>query len=221
MKIQFSIFAAFCIAQCLSMTILPMSGFSITANAAEPGIRNLEHKTDNAAVSDAVATAKTTKPGVYSAVTDRGIVAKHANTEVIESIELLDGGLSASEVEEEELKLLADLRVHSAEELESVLARVDKLFLNGGISDRDNPVVFLLHGDEARVLYQSNYTQNKRVVDLAAKLSAFDVVDIRVCESWSKSKGLDNNTLQPFVDTVESAPAEKKRLRAKQDYQYF
>ena len=125
------------------------------------------------------------------------------------------------ESDSERLKLLADIRVHSAEELEKVLSRVNKLFLEGGIDERHDPVVFLLHGEEARTLYKQNYTRNKNVVDLAAKLSAFDVVDIRVCEVWSEGKGLDNNRLQPFVETVPFAPSEKKRLVREEGYQYF
>ncbi len=129
--------------------------------------------------------------------------------------------VSADEVDDDLLKRLADIRVHSAEELGRVLGKVDELFVDGGISEQDEPVVFLLHGNEALTLYKQNYDQNKNVIDLAAKLSAFGVVDIKVCEVWSKNKGLDNNRLQPFVSTVPFAPGEKRRLVKEEGYQYF
>lgn len=126
-----------------------------------------------------------------------------------------------TESELEALKVVADIRVHTAQELEGALSRVEAMFDNGGIREQDEPVIFLLHGDEARTLYKQNYGEHKDVVDLAAKLSAFGVVDIKVCESWSGHHGLDSNRLQPFVETVPFVPAEKKRLFEEEGYSYF
>lgn len=120
------------------------------------------------------------------------------------------------------LGLLADIRVHDADELLSTLMRVDELFERGDIAvGTDLPVVFLLHGNEAKTLYRDQYEQNKAVVDLAAKLSAFGVVDIKVCERWAGNQGLDKSNLQPFVGTVSFAAAEKRRLLEEQGYIYF
>ena len=209
MRFQTRYFAVLSLVQCLLL--------SADVYAAEPGILNLQQEKRNPTTSESVAA----QTGIYQSKSAQDIVVKHANTEFTQSIGSVEGDAAVGSDEDEQLKLLADLRVHSAEELESVLSRVDRLFLSGSISHQDNPVVFLLHGEEARVLYQSNYAQHKRVVDLAAKLSAFDIVDIRVCEMWAKGKGLDNNNLQPFVDTVRNAPAEEKRLSADHGYQYF
>ena len=141
------------------------------------------------------------------------------------SAEMTDPALQSGEQDDSEiqepLKLLADLRVHSADELGDVLQRVDQLFSNGRLGAQSPPVVFLLHGEEARVLYQQNYTRHQEIVDLAAKLSAFDVVDIRVCAVWANGKGLDNNRLQPFVGTVPYAPKEEKKLVRESGYRYF
>ncbi len=76
-------------------------------------------------------------------------------------------------------------------------------------------MVFLLHGEEAKTLFRQNYSANKRVVDLAARLSAFGVVDIKVCETWAGNNSLDTSRLQPFVGTVPLAPAEAQRLKAR------
>lgn len=120
------------------------------------------------------------------------------------------------------LNLLADIRVHSADELLHTLTQVEEIFDKGGIpSGTDSPVVFLLHGNEAKTLFKQNYKQYKSVVDKAARLSAFGVVDIKVCETWADNKGLPVKNLQPFVATVPFVPSEKKRLLNEEGYTYF
>ncbi|MDG1937467.1 MAG: hypothetical protein P8I62_01220 [Pseudomonadales bacterium] len=80
-------------------------------------------------------------------------------------------------------KYLADIVIHSPEELYAILARADKLLKSGKFSVKgSSPIVFLLHGDEAHILFKGQYEQNKPVVDLAAKLTAFNVVDIKICD---------------------------------------
>lgn len=117
---------------------------------------------------------------------------------------------------------LADIRVHTPQELADILTRAEMLLDNGDFAaGKSAPVVFLLHGDEARILFKNQYSANKQVVDLAAKLTAFDVVDIRVCDAWLKRNNLDKTELQPFIESVKYAPAEKKRLLKEEQYSYF
>ncbi len=121
-----------------------------------------------------------------------------------------------------EKNYLADIRVHSPQELIKILLRAEMLLDKGDFeAGHSAPVVFLLHGDEARVLFKNQYSQNKKLVDLAAKLSAFNVVDIKVCEVWMRKNSLDQQQLQPFVSPVGYAPAEQKRLIKEEQYQYF
>lgn len=117
---------------------------------------------------------------------------------------------------------LAEIELHTAEELHSVLKRADKLFSDGDFKTGSSPpVAFILHGAEANALQQSKYQQNKALVDLAARLSAFQVVDIKVCETWMKGQKIDAKTLPPFIGTVPYAPDAKKRLLEEQGYVYF
>jgi len=117
-------------------------------------------------------------------------------------------------------KLLAEIRVHTKEELAGILGRVNQLYNAGGLTQAEDPVIFLLHGEEARTLYKQHYVENRSMVDTAAKLSALGLVDIRVCETWADNQGLDAKFLQPFVDTVHLAPKQEKQL-LKQGYKYF
>lgn len=107
-------------------------------------------------------------------------------------------------------------------ELHSVLQRADKLFADGDLQAGSNPpVAFILHGAEAKALLRDNYQQNKATVDLAARLSAFQVVDIKVCETWMNGQKIDAAMLPPFIGTVPYAPDAKKRLMEEQGYVYF
>lgn len=119
-------------------------------------------------------------------------------------------------------KYLADISIHSAQELFDILARADMLLAHGQYSPADaSPVIFLLHGDEARILFKAQYRQNKPVVDLAAKLAALNVVDIKVCDIWMQANNLYSRDLQPFVGVVGDAVAEANRLIDEEQYQYF
>lgn len=117
-------------------------------------------------------------------------------------------------------RYLARIQVHSAAELEGILRRADELNSTRPL-DPAEPVVFVLHGAEGKVFLRERYSQNKDLVDLAARLSALDVVDIRVCETWMGSQRIDAGQLQPFVHTVPYGPAEIERLRRDEEYVYF
>lgn len=116
-------------------------------------------------------------------------------------------------------RYLADIEVHSAAELESILQRADDLN-NAGELDAGEPIVFVLHGKEGKVFLRDRYDDNKDLVDLAARLSALRVVDVRVCERWMGWQRIQVEELQPFITTVPSGPAEIDRLMD-EGYVYF
>jgi hypothetical protein len=119
-------------------------------------------------------------------------------------------------------RYIARIELHTVDELMNSLLRAEKLQREGSfIVGRDAPIAFVLHGPEAKALFLNNYAENKSLVDLAARLSAFDVVDIKVCETWSGSQGLDVSRLPPFIGTIPYGPAEEKRLLEQEKYVYF
>ena len=122
----------------------------------------------------------------------------------------------------EDARYVADLRLHSVDELSEALSRVDRLLASEKIAPASSaPIVFLLHGEESRTFVKSNYSMHRDVVNLAARLSALGVVDIQVCETWMGSRRIERSTLQPFVDTVPYAPAEEKQLLEDMGYRYL
>lgn len=119
-------------------------------------------------------------------------------------------------------RYLADIRVNTKAELTQLLRRAESLFDQGKFNaGKDQPVAFVLHGPEARSLLVENYSTNKVLVDLAARLTAFQVVDIQVCEGWMKSRGVEKDDLPPFIGSVSLGPVEKKRLIKEEGYVYF
>ncbi len=79
----------------------------------------------------------------------------------------------------------------------------------------------VLHGPEVEIFSRYNYSRFKEIVDLAARLTAFGVIEINVCETRMGSMGLQPNHLFPFVGTVPFGPAEVSRLLEEEDYLYF
>ena len=131
-------------------------------------------------------------------------------------------GLSAQELLSpgSDKRDLARVQLHSVEELAGILNRADALFNQSGFR-LDEPVVFVLHGAEGKVFLRQSYLKNKSLVDMAARLSALGVVDIKVCETWMGGEKIDRSQLLPFVSTVHNGPQEVLRLLNEGDYSYF
>ena len=115
---------------------------------------------------------------------------------------------------------VADIQVHTAQELAGLMDRADQLLASGQFQGGP-PVSFVLHGEEARVFMRASYAQHKMLIDLAASLTALGVVNIRVCETWMGSQSLDPAGLQPFVGTVPNGMREVSRLREEENYLAF
>lgn len=116
---------------------------------------------------------------------------------------------------------LAQLDSSSPEGLRSALERAEMLFLEGRLREELPPASFVLHGPEVAVFFRENYSSNKNLIDLAARLSAFGVVDIQICETRTGVLGRDRSDLLPFVGTVPFGPLEQQRLISKERYVYF
>lgn len=113
---------------------------------------------------------------------------------------------------------LAPVRIHTVEELSSLLQQAEELPAQS--EGPVKPIMFVLHGEEARSFIRGNYQANQSLIDQSAKLTALGVVQIEICERWMAANAVQNTQLQPFVKTVRFAP---KRITALKDegYIYF
>lgn len=103
---------------------------------------------------------------------------------------------------------------HTAEELQALLQRVDEITQSEPESHDQLDIALVIHGQNINMFTQKNYEQNKSMIDLAAKLDAFEVIDLKVCE-WSMSQqGIQRSEIPSFVESVPFAPDEIKRLTA-------
>ncbi|MFT6791604.1 MAG: intracellular sulfur oxidation DsrE/DsrF family protein [Cellvibrionaceae bacterium] len=116
---------------------------------------------------------------------------------------------------------LARILNDSPEEVAQGLKRAEALYLEGKLTADTNPIAIVLHGPEVEVFFKDHYEEYKTIVDLAARLSAFGVVGVRVCETQSGIMGRSRSSIHPFIGTVPFGPTEVRRLLDQQSYVYF
>ena len=115
---------------------------------------------------------------------------------------------------------VARIALHTPEEVQTVLERAEKLVGDSIGQQKFEPIAVVLHGPEVEIFRTKNYKLYKPIVDLAARLDAFNVVDIKVCELRMKAEGVAHGDLPAFVDTVPDGQAEVRRLE-EDGYVYF
>lgn len=119
-------------------------------------------------------------------------------------------------------KLQANVVLHSLDELKHLLIQAEKI--SNGESEveysRANPIAVVLYGEEIQAFVRSNYRTHKKLVDLAARLDAFNVIEVKVCQQWMAENGIKPNELPPFVEPVPVGAGERARLE-KTGYAYF
>ena len=115
---------------------------------------------------------------------------------------------------------VAEIKLHTAAEVEQMLRRAE-VYIND-IDQYPNfePIKVILHGPELRVFDRKNYQEYKELVGLAARLEAFNVIDVQVCEERMIKDGILMSDLPSFIESVPFGPSEEKRL-LKRGYQYF
>jgi intracellular sulfur oxidation DsrE/DsrF family protein len=100
------------------------------------------------------------------------------------------------------------------------LEELGALFMNltatlGGLTNgtSSDPIVVVLHGDEAGAFLRSNYIDNKPLADAAALLDAYGVIDLKMCATWMRNHAVTEADILPFIESVPYGPAEVDRLR--------
>ena len=115
---------------------------------------------------------------------------------------------------------IAKLNLHTTDEVEQMLRRAEEYVENIEQYPDFEPIAVILHGPELRAFDRRNYSEFKELVGLAARLEAFNIIDVQVCEVQMMQDGITRGDLPAFVQTVPYGPAEEKRL-IKRGYQYF
>lgn len=117
-------------------------------------------------------------------------------------------------------KFQARIERHSADEIYELLTRAEKIAAGQDEYSTEEPVILVLSGEEIELFKRENYRDHKPLVDLAARLDAFNIIDVKVCNNWMAQRGIELTDLPPFVDNVPVAQQETVRLE-KAGYAYF
>ena len=117
-------------------------------------------------------------------------------------------------------KLQADIALHTLSELKQLLEQAEEIANGKSQYNTDEPIAVVLHGEEIKAFVRSNYRSNKALVDLAARLDAFNIIEVKVCKRWMGANGIMENQLPPFVESVPFGAGERDRLQ-KAGYAYF
>jgi intracellular sulfur oxidation DsrE/DsrF family protein len=103
---------------------------------------------------------------------------------------------------------------HSTEDLKQLLIRADEITQTSLDHFDELEIALVIHGPIVEMFTEKNYQKNKELVDLAAKLDAFNVIDVKICEKSLANRGLSSKEIPSFIESVPYAPDEIKRLTA-------
>jgi len=110
-------------------------------------------------------------------------------------------------------RYVADISVHSVADMRSILNRADRLVNMPRASDQPANIALILHGPEIDFFNIDNYHRYRSLVDQAARLDAYNVIDIRMCETMMKERGLSKSKVPGFIDFVPDGEVEVKKLK--------
>ncbi|MGB0450052.1 MAG: acyl-CoA transferase [Porticoccaceae bacterium] len=120
---------------------------------------------------------------------------------------------------------VARINLNKADQVLKALQRAEAYFQaqqqDTQFSSTVPPIAFVIYGPDVGMFFKENYSDFKPIVDLAARLSALEVIDVKVCQVSYEKEGLDKTTLMPFVTTVPFGPAEVSRLLDDRKYSFF
>jgi intracellular sulfur oxidation DsrE/DsrF family protein len=137
--------------------------------------------------------------------------------EVQETAAVVDDTAALSESRTDEadapLRAVLDISVHTLEELKVLLDRAEQLAMRPQAQGAEARVVLVLHGPEVAFFSIRNYEKYKDIVDQAARLDAFDVVDVKICQTMLDMQGIERADIPAFIEQVPLGPDEVERLR--------
>ena len=103
---------------------------------------------------------------------------------------------------------------HTTEELKSLLLRADELAGSGIADPNELDIALVIHGPTVGMFIEDNYGNNREMIDLAAKLDASKVIDLKICELSMSNMGVNREQVPRFIESVPFAPDEIERLKA-------
>lgn len=105
-----------------------------------------------------------------------------------------------------------DISVQNVDELRSVLKRAEALASGPRSAAQPANISLMLHGKEIEFFTIDHYEQYRDIVDLSAKLDAYNVIEFKMCETAMKDFGIEKDNIPSFIEFVADGEREIKNL---------
>jgi len=108
--------------------------------------------------------------------------------------------------------IVIDVVLHDRDAILNMLQRAETLATTPNPAERPRQIALVLHGQEIENFRIKNYGDNRDIVDLAAKLDAFNVIDVKMCNTMMNMLNVEKQEIPAFIEIVPYGPAEVDRL---------
>jgi len=129
-----------------------------------------------------------------------------------EQVQVLPATSSVPVIANSAENMAFDISVHNADELRKVLERAEMLVSSPKSASQPANIALMLHGPEIEYFSINKYAQYKDIVDLAARLDAYNVVELKMCETAMKDFGIKKDDIPGFIEFVPNGDVELKQL---------
>ena len=116
-------------------------------------------------------------------------------------------------VPDERARYLFRITLHTPVEIEGLLTRAEQLAKARRPADRRAGIALVLHGPEIEIFARKNYSKYKSIVDRAARLDADGVIEVKMCQTEMRSRGIRTEDVPAFIEFVPYGPDEEERLQ--------
>ncbi|MCR4302086.1 MAG: DsrE family protein [Sulfuricaulis sp.] len=126
----------------------------------------------------------------------------------------------ATSLSTEKGRFLFNVSLHTPEEIAGLLTRAEELSKKARTDNLGTGIALVLHGPEIEVFARKNHPRFRATVDQAARLDAEHIIDVKICRTEMKLRGIKEEDLPAFIEVVPYGPDEEARLR-REGYVYF
>jgi len=118
-------------------------------------------------------------------------------------------------------RYLFNIVLHTPEEIAGMLARAEQLAAAAPAGNPRAGIALVLHGPEIDIFARRNYGKFQPLVDLAARLDAANIIDVKMCVTEMQLRDIGKEDIPAFIDLVPFGPDEEERLRRRRGYVYL
>jgi len=120
---------------------------------------------------------------------------------------------SVTTLTKEDGRYLFNIVLHTPEEIAGMLARAEQLATAAPAGNPRVGIALVLHGPEIDIFARRNYGKFQPLVDLAARLDAANIIDVKMCVTEMQLRDIGKEDIPAFIDLVPFGPDEEVRLR--------